>query len=80
MIQHAISILWTGRPLYIAYNWWGHALECCGVRWDESVKYNIVWQIRNSHNEEDIIELTGDRGIPDESYCIRASTTLVTAA
>jgi len=76
MIQHALSILRTGTALYIAYDYWGHALECCGIRWDESKPNNIVWQIRNSHNEDDIIELTGSRGIPDEAYGIRASLTV----
>lgn len=68
MIQHCLSILCYGRSLFIAYNWWGHALECVGIRWDESEQNNIVWQIRNSHNENDVIELTGSRGVPDEAY------------
>jgi len=76
MIQHAISVLATGTPLYIAYNWWGHALECCGIRWDERERYNVVWQIRNSHNEDDLIELTGTRGVPDEAYGVRATLTV----
>lgn len=68
MIQHCLSILAYGRPLYIAYNWWSHALCCVGMRWDESVLNNIVWVIRNSHNESDLIELTGSKGVPDEAY------------
>lgn len=75
MVQHSISILATGTPIYIAYNWWGHALMCTGVRWDESVQHNVVWQIRNSHNETDIIELSGNRGVFDEAYGLRASRT-----
>lgn len=77
MIQHAISILATGTPGYIAYNWWGHALELVAVVWDESETNNLVWQIRNSHNEDDVIELTGSRAVPDELYGIAASLTLV---
>ena len=73
MIQHSVSILATGTPLYVAYNWWGHALECVGVEWDESVAYNIVWVLRNSHNEADFIRLTGSRGVPSEAYGIRAT-------
>lgn len=73
MIQHSISVLSTGTPLYVAYNWWGHALECVGVEWDESVAYNIVWVLRNSHNEADLIRLTGSRGVPSEAYGIRAT-------
>lgn len=75
MIQHAISILNTGIGGYIAYNWWGHALELVGLRWDETQVNNLVWIIRNSHNEDDVIELTGNRGVPDELYGLRSSKT-----
>ena len=73
MIRHAISVLRTGTTLYIAYNWWSHALACCGVIWDESKPNNLRWVIRNSHNEDDFIELTGSRGIPDEAYGVRST-------
>lgn len=75
MIQHSISVLSTGTPLYVAYNWWGHALECVAVEWDESQPNNLVWVLRNSHNESDVIELTGSRGVPSEAYGIRATLT-----
>jgi len=75
MLQHALTVLATGTPLYIAYNWWGHALECVAVRWDERQRDNVVWVIRNSHGEDDVIELTGSRGVPDEAYGLRASLT-----
>jgi hypothetical protein len=68
MIQHCLSILAYGRPLQIALAWWGHALNLVAMRWDESVPNNIVWVIRNSHNESDVIELTGSKGVPDEAY------------
>jgi len=72
IIQHAISQLSTGLSGgYVAYNWWGHALECVGVRWDESQRNNLVWVLSNSHNEDDFIELTGSRGVPDEYYTFR---------
>jgi hypothetical protein len=67
-IQHCLSILAYGRPLYIAYSWWGHALECIGLLWDETKKNNLVWVIRNSHNETKPIYLDGNRGVPDEAY------------
>ena len=73
MIQHAITILSTGRSGYIAYNWWGHALSLVGLIWDETQANNLRWIIRNSHNEPDFIELTGRRGIPDELLGIRAT-------
>jgi hypothetical protein len=68
-ILHCATILaLTARPIYIAYNWWGHALELVGMRWDESKQNNVAWIIRNSHNENDFIELDGSRGVPDEAY------------
>lgn len=69
MILHCATILaLTARPLYIAYNWWGHALEGVGMIWDESKPNNVEWVIRNSHNEPDFIKLSGSRGVPDEAY------------
>ena len=75
-ILQAASALSAGRPIYLAYAFWSHALMCTGMRWDESKKNNIVWQIRNSHNESDIIEMDGDRGVPTEMYSF-VSTVLV---
>ena len=65
MTQHCISILCYGRSLYIAYNWWGHALELVGIRRENDAWY---WDISNSHNEPDVITLTGSRAIPSEAY------------
>lgn len=67
-IQHYISLLCSGAAGYIAYNWWGHALQMVGVEWDESQPNNLIWVIRNSHNEDDFIRLTGSKGIADEMY------------
>lgn len=74
MILQCLTILATSRPLYIAYNWWGHALECIGMRWDETERNNIVWIIRNSHGEKKPIELVGVKGVPDEAYGVRATS------
>lgn len=76
MIQHCISILALGKPLYIAYNWWSHALQAAGVIWDESQPNNLRWVIQNSHNEDDFIELVGSKGIPSEAYGIMSTLTL----
>lgn len=65
MTQHCISILCYGRSLYIAYNWWGHAVELVGIRY---VGNTLHWDISNSHNEPDVITLTGSRAIPSEAY------------
>lgn len=77
MILNALSILRTGTPGYIAYDWWGHALELVGMIWDESVPNNIIWVIRNSHGEIKLIYLEGSRGVPDELIGIRATLSLV---
>jgi hypothetical protein len=68
MIQHAISGLSYGRSGFLAFNWWGHALELVGVRHDPKVYKGFVAVIRNSHNEDDFIELTGTKAVPDELY------------
>jgi len=65
MTRHCISILCYGRSLYIAYNWWGHALELTGIRYNGRT---LEWLISNSHNEDDVIVLTGSRAEPDEAY------------
>lgn len=64
MTQHCVSILCYGRSLYIAYNWWSHALELVGIRMNGSVMEFII---SNSHNEPDFIVLTGSKAIPDEA-------------
>jgi len=65
MTQHCLSIMCYGRSLYIAYNWWGHALELVGIRYSGST---MEWLISNSHNEDDVIVLTGSRAVPSEAY------------
>lgn len=76
MTQHCVSILCYGRSLYIAYNWWSHALEAVGIRMNGST---MEWLIHNSHNESDVIVLTGSKAIPDEAYGF-ISTVLYTGA
>lgn len=68
MNQHCLSILSYGRPLYGAWNWWSHAVMVAAMRWDETALNNLVYVLRNSHNEDDVIELTGSRAVPDEAY------------
>lgn len=65
MTQHCVSILYYGRSLHIAYNWWSHALELVGIRMVNGI---LQWDISNSHNEADVITLTGSKAIPDEAY------------
>lgn len=73
LIAQCLSILKTGSPLYIAHNWWGHALEITGLRWDEKAPNNIVWVHFNSHKDGEI-ELIGEKGSPDEAYGIGSLT------
>jgi hypothetical protein len=76
MVKHAITMLCAGCPLYVAYNWWGHALMITGVIWDESLPYNVKWVLRNSHNESNVITMSGDRGVPSEAYGFRSPRSL----
>lgn len=70
-IGQALAILKTGRTLYVAHNWWGHALTVEGMEWDETQLNNIVWDHFNSHADGSI-QLAGQKGVPDEFYGIRA--------
>lgn len=72
MVKQCVSLILNGLPGYIAYNWWGHALAMVGVRWNEKVKNNIEWIAWNSHGDG-VITITGDRGVPDEFYALRAT-------
>jgi hypothetical protein len=63
MTQHCVSGLLASRAGYIAYNWWGHALCLVSLRYEGG---RLQWDIRNSHNETDVITLTGSRAVPDE--------------
>jgi hypothetical protein len=67
-LQIMLSCLAYGCPVYIAYNWWGHALEMVALAWEPAKPYDVVFVIRNSHNESDFILLEGNKGIPDEMY------------
>ena len=67
MIQQCVTTLCSGRSIYIAYNWWGHALELVGLRYNGST---LEWIISNSHNEDDFIILTGSRATPSEGIAI----------
>lgn len=77
IIQHTVTLLSRGISCPNAFTWWGHALEVVAVWWDESVKNNIRWGIRNSHKESDIIEMTGDNAVSDEVWGYSASQTAV---
>ena len=65
MEQHCISLLCAGIPIYAALDWWGHALQCCGIYLVNGLR-RWVWS--NSHNEDDLIIIEGSRGRPSEGY------------
>jgi len=67
-IQQCVSILRAARSGYAAWNRLSHAMSVVGMRWDESQWMNLVWLVRNSHNEDDVIEMTGQNAVPDEFY------------
>lgn len=74
MLQQCLTILRTGTALYVAYNWWSHALELVAMLWDETERNNVVIVLRNSHAEPDVIELAGSRAVPDEAYGLQRSS------
>lgn len=67
MALQCASILCYGRPLYIAYDWWSHALCAMGLLWTPGTFMNLTWVIRNSHGEDHLITLEGQRGVPSEA-------------
>jgi len=73
MTNYAVSLLLAGVPLYVALNWWSHALDIAGVLWDESQLRNLRWIYWNSHGDGRI-EIVGEKGIPDEAYGLRSTT------
>lgn len=70
VIRQCLTILASGRPLYVAYNWWSHALECVGMVYQDG---RVAWQLWNSHGDG-VIEIAGRRGVPDEAYGVRATS------
>lgn len=68
---HCLAVLRSGCPLCVAYDWWGHALECVGMKWDAD-RRQVGWVLRNSHGERDQIVIWGQRGVPDEAYGVRS--------
>jgi len=73
VIGHALAILRTGRPGYIAYKWWSHALALTAMWWDTSQTNSIVWGPFNSHGDG-LIQLAGSKGVPDELYGVRSTS------
>lgn len=77
MIQHLVTLFNMGVPIQGAWNWWRHTAEIAGLRWNERERYNLEVLVNNSHNEDDVIILTGRRAVPDEAYGIGATMTVL---
>lgn len=67
MALQCASILCYGRPLAVAYDWWGHLLELIGVLWTPGTWMNLTWVLQNSHGEKKLITLEGKKGTPSEA-------------
>lgn len=67
MQQHCVSAILNGHTIYVAYMWWGHAVELVGYRYQSGELQTLI---SNSHNEEDLIVLTGSRAVPYEAHAI----------
>lgn len=75
MLQHALSVLHTGTAGYSAWNRLSHAMSVDGLIWDETKYNNVIWVVRNSHDEDDYIEMHGRNAEPDEFFGLNASRT-----
>jgi len=73
MVDQCVSLYLQSFGTYNAFNWWSHALFGIGVKWDERERYNLVWLQWNSYNDG-LIEMTGRRAVPDESYALGSAT------
>lgn len=72
-IRQCLTILRGGDPIYGGLWWWGHALQLVGYEWDESEPHNVLSIWWNSH-KDDLIEISGSRGVPDEGYGITSGS------
>jgi len=75
MLQHCLSQLKLGVSLYSAWNRLFHAMSVVGLLWDETKYNNVVWQVRNSHNETEPIHMSGRNAEPDESFGFNSTLT-----
>ena len=72
-VQYMLTALHAGRPEYIAYDWWSHALMCVGMNYNRNARYKVDFIDFNSH-DDGIIILEGSRGMPDAYFAPRASS------
>ena len=72
MVRQCVSCLYYGSSIYVAYSWWGHAVELVSIRFNPNTG-QMEWVISNSHNEDDFIIMTGSRAEPDEGIVFVSS-------
>lgn len=66
--QECLTALTMSAPIYIAHNYWSHALQIECMAWDSSAPNNVLWGHLNSHNNNAVLWLEGSKGSPDEAY------------
>jgi len=66
--QECLTALTLSAPIYMAHNYWSHALQIECMAWDTSAPNNVLWGHLNSHNNNRVLWLEGTRGSPDEAY------------
>lgn len=62
-----VSSLRVSVPLYIAHNWWGHALGIECLFNDSAAPLGITYGHRNSHKNKRLLIMEGNRASPDEA-------------
>jgi hypothetical protein len=67
MQQMCVSACCNGYTIYVAYMWWGHAVELVAYRYRGGELQTII---SNSHNETDYYVLTGSKAVPYEAHAI----------
>ncbi len=72
-VQYMLTMLANGKPLYVAYNWWSHALTNVGLNYNPRARHKVDVLAFNSHGDG-LITMEGSRGLPDEYYGIRSTS------
>lgn len=68
MVCQTLTCLINKCGGYVAFDWWGHALEQMAWLWTPGTYLNVSNVLHNSHDEDDFLILSGSKCIPDEFY------------
>ncbi len=71
MWAEIMTALLTGDSVYLAYNWWRHALNAEELVLEDN-EYKL-W-LPNTHGAGQDVLLSGSKKIPDEAYVVRSIT------